>query len=40
MEYIEMLNEMLTENNMPDTDITYDGMSYEELLEWMFPEMM
>ena len=30
--YIEMLNEMLTDN-MPDTDITYDGMSYEELLE-------
>ena len=30
--YIEMLNEVLTDN-MPDTDITYDGMSYEELLE-------
>ena len=30
--YIEMLNEVLTDN-MPDTDITYDGMSYEELLD-------
>ena len=30
--YIEMLNEVLTDN-MPDTDITYDGMSYKELLE-------
>lgn len=30
--YIEMLNEVLTDN-MPDTDITYNGMPYEELLE-------
>ena len=29
--YIEMLNEVLTDN-MSDTDITYNGMSYEKLI--------